>query len=134
MCATAVACCLAADLADDPYRSLAALVRKAGGFQKSTQPFSEVRLLLGEAPRSAPRRRPLPHCAAAAALPQFVWANHLRARVPMALVAVGDETGYIDAAVSHATHPDAAALPGYCPLTPAAAVAGEAEPDARLAD
>jgi hypothetical protein len=33
-----------AGLVDDPYRSLAALVRKAGGFNKSTRPFSEVRL------------------------------------------------------------------------------------------
>eukprot|EP00878_Enallax_costatus_P020963 GHUV01022179.1.p1 GENE.GHUV01022179.1~~GHUV01022179.1.p1 ORF type:complete len:181 (+),score=30.24 GHUV01022179.1:30-572(+) len=29
-------------LVDDPYRSLAALVRKAGGYQKSSKPFSEV--------------------------------------------------------------------------------------------
>eukprot|EP00879_Flechtneria_rotunda_P011988 GHRR01012521.1.p1 GENE.GHRR01012521.1~~GHRR01012521.1.p1 ORF type:complete len:157 (+),score=44.44 GHRR01012521.1:141-611(+) len=29
-------------LVDDPYRSLAALVRKAGGYTKSTKPFSEV--------------------------------------------------------------------------------------------
>jgi hypothetical protein len=36
----AVLCCT--DLADDPYRSLAALVRKAGGYTKSSKPFSEV--------------------------------------------------------------------------------------------
>ena len=43
-----------ADLADDPYRSLAALVRKAGGYQKSTKPFSEV--CGGLAQRVAPKR------------------------------------------------------------------------------
>ncbi|KAF5832741.1 ParB/Sulfiredoxin [Dunaliella salina] len=32
-----------ADLQDDPYRSLAALVRKKGGFEKDWTPFSEFR-------------------------------------------------------------------------------------------
>jgi hypothetical protein len=34
--------CCATGLQDDPYRSLAALVRKAGGYSKSATPFSEV--------------------------------------------------------------------------------------------
>jgi hypothetical protein len=41
------------DMADDPYRSLAALVRKAGGYTKSTKPFAEVGQLRPE------RHRPL---------------------------------------------------------------------------
>eukprot|EP00879_Flechtneria_rotunda_P016523 GHRR01017292.1.p1 GENE.GHRR01017292.1~~GHRR01017292.1.p1 ORF type:complete len:218 (+),score=61.99 GHRR01017292.1:141-794(+) len=36
-------------LVDDPYRSLAALVRKAGGYTKSTKPFSEVSYAYGAA-------------------------------------------------------------------------------------
>jgi hypothetical protein len=43
LCSVAAAACTA--LADDPYRSLAALVRKAGGYQKSSKPFSEVGLV-----------------------------------------------------------------------------------------
>ncbi|KAF6256950.1 ParB/Sulfiredoxin [Scenedesmus sp. NREL 46B-D3] len=74
-------------LADDPYRSLAALVRKAGGYNKSNKPFSE-----------------------------FIWANHLRPRVPMVLMAVPDVERYVHHGISHAMHPDAAALPGYTAL------------------
>lgn len=77
-------------LADDPYRSLAALVRKAGGFNKSTKPFSE-----------------------------FIWANYLRPRVPMVLMAVPDVEAYVHKGISHAMHADAAALPGYTALSAA---------------
>lgn len=73
-----------AELADDPYRSLAALVRKAGGYTKSTKPFSE-----------------------------FIWANYLRPRIPMVLVQVPDVEAYVHHGISHAVHPDAAALPGF---------------------
>jgi hypothetical protein len=41
-------------LKDDPYRSLAGLVRKAGGFAKDTTPFSE-----------------------------FLWAEHFRTHLPI---------------------------------------------------
>lgn len=49
---------------------------------------------------------------------QFIWANHLRPRVPMVLMAVPDVEAYVHQGVSHATHPEAAALPGFTPLTP----------------
>ncbi|KAI8466400.1 MAG: ParB/Sulfiredoxin [Monoraphidium minutum] len=76
-----------AGLQDDPYRSLAALVRKSGGFVKSTKPFSE-----------------------------FMWANFLRPRVPLALETHADVTNYVGRALSHATSPAAAHLPGHTPL------------------
>ena len=77
------------NLQDDPYRSLAALARKAGAFQKSSKPFAE-----------------------------FLWANFLRARVPLALEAPSDVVNYVGRAVAHATSEAAAAarLPGYTPL------------------
>jgi hypothetical protein len=53
-------CCPAAGMRDDPYRSLAALVRKSGGYEKSTRPFSE-----------------------------FVWANHFRCTPPATLALAG---------------------------------------------
>eukprot|EP00878_Enallax_costatus_P012424 GHUV01012975.1.p1 GENE.GHUV01012975.1~~GHUV01012975.1.p1 ORF type:complete len:202 (+),score=44.17 GHUV01012975.1:3-608(+) len=74
-------------LVDDPYRSLAALVRKAGGYQKSSKPFSE-----------------------------FVWANYLRSRVPMVLTAVPDVQAYVHHGISHAMNQEAAVMPGYSPL------------------
>lgn len=76
-----------AGLNDDPYRSLAALVRKAGGYTKSTRPFSE-----------------------------FMWANHLRGLVPMVLMSTTDVESYVGKALSHATAPEAGHMPGYSPL------------------
>jgi hypothetical protein len=49
-------------------------------------------------------------------LPQFIWANYLRTRVPMVLMAVPDVETYIPSAMSHALQPDAASLPGFTPL------------------
>lgn len=77
-----------AELQDDPYRSLAALVRKAGGYQKSTKPFSE-----------------------------FMWANYLRPRIPLALETPDDVVHFVGRGISHATAPDAAVLPGHTPLS-----------------
>lgn len=47
---------------------------------------------------------------------QFIWANHLRTRVPMVLMAVPDIEAYVHSGLSHALQPDAASLPGYTPL------------------
>lgn len=69
---------------DDPYRSLATRVRKAGGYSKSPLPFSE-----------------------------FIWANHLRRKVVMPAGAVGDEPEHISLAIKHALDPGASQLPGY---------------------
>ncbi|GBF97955.1 hypothetical protein Rsub_10628 [Raphidocelis subcapitata] len=79
-----------AELRDDPYRSLAALVRKAGGFVKSTRPFSE-----------------------------FMWGNYLRDRVPLALEAPGDVVHFVGRAISHATAGAASHLPGHTPVSAA---------------
>jgi hypothetical protein len=93
-----------AGLEDDPYRSLAGLVRRAGGYEKSSRPFAE-----------------------------FIWANHLRTRVAIpdaanaslpfvSLVAAtggGEGGGVVDVstlvplALEHAAHRDAEGLPGF---------------------
>lgn len=102
-----------AGLKDDPYRSLAGMVRRAGGFEKSARPFAE-----------------------------FVWADHLRGRVqlpPSSVAAVGgregggsgskggtggrggggeqeaavDVTPLVPLALAHASHRDAEGLPGF---------------------
>jgi hypothetical protein len=56
--------------------------------------------------------------------PQFIWANHLRTRVPMVLMAVPDVEAYVRHGVSHAKQPEADALPGFTPLQPAEAKVG----------
>lgn len=82
-------------LRDDPYRSLAGVVRRAGGFVKSATPYAE-----------------------------FVWANHFRGRVPLppahdaddkAGTPVVDVSKCVDEALIHAYHPDAEGLPGFTP-------------------
>lgn len=114
-----------AGLRDDPYRSLAGLVRRAGGYEKSARPFAE-----------------------------FVWANHLRPRVPLALAAakaaaaseapsllvsfaaLGGEGGgqgeapidvsvLVPLALEHASHRDAEGLPGFTPGGGGAAAAAQ---------
>lgn len=91
-----------AELGDDPYRSLAGLVRRAGGYEKSARPFAE-----------------------------FVWANHLRERVPLPgeeegprggsggnttnTSAVLDVSPLVPLAMAHASHRDAEGLPGFTP-------------------
>eukprot|EP00882_Tetradesmus_deserticola_P025533 GHRQ01028053.1.p2 GENE.GHRQ01028053.1~~GHRQ01028053.1.p2 ORF type:complete len:106 (+),score=34.29 GHRQ01028053.1:368-685(+) len=48
---------------------------------------------------------------------QFIWANYLRPRVPMVLMAVPDVEAYVHHGISHAMHPDAKSLPGYTALS-----------------
>jgi hypothetical protein len=47
---------------------------------------------------------------------QFMWANYLRAKVPMVLMAVGDVESYVARGLTHATAPEASAMPGYAAL------------------
>ena len=72
------------DLKDDPYRSLAGELRRAGGFAKDTTPFSE-----------------------------FLWADFLRRRMKRKRVE-RDFEGAIEKAVKLAKSEDAAYLPGWC--------------------
>ena len=70
-------------LKDDPHRSIAAIVRKAGGFDKDWMPFAE-----------------------------FHWANFFRVHVPLkAPPKISDED--IAAAMQFSRVPDASHLPGY---------------------
>ena len=69
---------------DDPYRSLAGEVRRAGGYAKDTTPYSE-----------------------------FLWADFLRHRVGRKLVAERFERA-VDKAVRLGTSREAAHLPGWC--------------------
>jgi len=78
-----------AALADDPFRSLAGELRRAGGFAKDTTPFSE-----------------------------FLWADFLRRRVKVALVR-SDFGAALTRALSLAKHRDARYLPGWCGPDPA---------------
>lgn len=48
---------------------------------------------------------------------QFIWANYLRGRVPMVLMAVPDVEGYVQHAITHAQHEEACTLPGFVALT-----------------
>lgn len=73
-----------AAMKDDPYRSLAGEVRRAGGFAKDTTPYSE-----------------------------FLWADFLRHRVKRDLVEERFERA-VDKGVKLSTSPDAAYLPGWC--------------------
>lgn len=73
-----------ADLEDDPFRSLAGELRRAGGFAKDTTPFSE-----------------------------FIWADFLRRRIKRALVE-SDFSSALEQALRYAKGPDADYLPGWC--------------------
>jgi hypothetical protein len=73
-----------ADLRDDPYRSLAGELRKAGGFAKDTTPFSE-----------------------------FLWADFLRRRIGRGLVKRDFDTA-LGEAMTLAKSTDAHFLPGWC--------------------
>lgn len=75
-------------LLDDPYRSLAGALRRAGGFAKDTTPFSE-----------------------------FLWADYLRRRIkPKKLAADPDEA--LAEALRLARAGEAGYLPGWCgPIT-----------------
>jgi hypothetical protein len=70
-------------LQDDPYRSLAGEVRRAGGYAKDTEPFSE-----------------------------FLWADFLRGRVPVAVVKLHFRRA-VDIAVKLARGEAARYLPGW---------------------
>jgi hypothetical protein len=72
------------ELVDDPFRSLAGELRRAGGFAKDTTPFSE-----------------------------FLWADFLRRRMKRKKVE-GDFEAAIEKAVKLAKSEDAAYLPGWC--------------------
>jgi hypothetical protein len=72
------------DLIDDPYRSLAGGLRRAGGYAKDTTPFSE-----------------------------FLWADFLRRRIPRSEVDKRYEAA-LDEALKLAKGRDADYLPGWC--------------------
>jgi hypothetical protein len=72
------------DLKDDPYRSLAGELRRAGGFAKDTTPFSE-----------------------------FLWADFLRRRIPRKTVDA-DFAKAMEKALAAAKSLDAVYLPGWC--------------------
>jgi len=78
------------DLVDDPFRSLAGELRRAGGFAKDTTPFSE-----------------------------FLWADFLRRRMKRKLVE-GDFDRAIAQALALAKSKDAGYLPGWCGPEPEA--------------
>ena len=73
-----------ADLVDDPFRSLAGEVRRAGGYAKDTAPFGE-----------------------------FLWADFLRRRLKHSLVD-DEFAVAVDKAVVLARSRDAHFLPGWC--------------------
>lgn len=73
------------DLRDDPYRSLASALRRAGGFAKKTAPFSE-----------------------------FAWADFLRRRIPASTLAL-DFDAALGQALRLAGTPAARDLPGWRP-------------------
>jgi hypothetical protein len=76
------------DLVDDPFRSLAAELRHAGGFAKDTTPFSE-----------------------------FLWADFLRRRMKRKFVEK-DFGRALKEALKLARAPDADYLPGWCGPVP----------------
>jgi hypothetical protein len=79
---------LVADLIDDPFRSLAGELRRAGGFAKDTTPFSE-----------------------------FLWADFLRHGIKRSLAEGNPETA-LEKAMVLAKSLDANYLPGWCgPVT-----------------
>ncbi len=77
-----------ADMVDDPFRSLAGELRRAGGFAKDTTPFSE-----------------------------FLWADFLRRRVKRKLI-VNDFERAVEKALQLAKSEDANYLPGWCGPVP----------------
>ena len=72
------------DLVDDPFRSLAGELRRAGGFAKDTTPFSE-----------------------------FLWADFLRRRIKRKLVEHDFDRAIITA-MKFAKSQEAIFLPGWC--------------------
>jgi hypothetical protein len=72
------------ELVDDPFRSLAGELRRAGGYAKDTTPFSE-----------------------------FIWADFLRRRIKRKLVE-NDFDRAIEKALQFAKSQDADYLPGWC--------------------
>ena len=79
---------LITDLTDDPFRSLAGELRRAGGFAKDITPFSE-----------------------------FLWADFLRRRMTRRAVERDFETAIVEA-LKLAKGPGAGYLPGWCgPIT-----------------
>ena len=78
------------DLVDDPFRSLAGELRRAGGFAKDTTPFSE-----------------------------FLWADFLRRRVKRKVVE-NDFSRAIEKALELAKSDEATHLPGWCGPAPEA--------------
>jgi hypothetical protein len=77
-----------ADLIDDPYRSLAGELRRAGGFAKDTTPFSE-----------------------------FLWADFLRRRLKRKILEQ-DFDHAIELALELAKSQEAGYLPGWCGPSP----------------
>jgi hypothetical protein len=76
------------DLIDDPYRSLAGELRRAGGFAKDTTPYSE-----------------------------FLWADFLRSRIKRKSINK-DFVAAAEKALALAKSSDANYLPGWCgPIT-----------------
>jgi len=71
-------------LKDDPYRSLAGELRRAGGYAKDTTPFSE-----------------------------FLWADYLRRRVPRKTIQ-DNFAKAMERALSFGRSKDAIYLPGWC--------------------
>ncbi|HEX4409331.1 MAG TPA: ParB-like protein [Xanthobacteraceae bacterium] len=76
------------DLVDDPFRSLAGELRRAGGFAKDTTPFSE-----------------------------FLWADYLRRNIKPKLIST-DFSRAITRAMQLAKSKDADYLPGWCGPSP----------------
>jgi hypothetical protein len=77
-----------AELKDDPFRSLAGELRRAGGFSKDTTPFSE-----------------------------FLWADFLRRRIPRKAVD-DNFAKSMEKALAFARSPAAVYLPGWCGPAP----------------
>ncbi len=77
-----------ADMADDPYRSLAGQLRRSGGFAKTDKPFSE-----------------------------FIWADFLRRRIDHDAVS-SDFAGALVKALELARGDEARYLPGWCGVEP----------------
>jgi hypothetical protein len=76
------------DLIDDPFRSLAGELRRAGGYAKDTTPFSE-----------------------------FIWADFMRRRMKRRLVE-RDFSRAVEQALTLARSTDANHLPGWCGPAP----------------
>jgi hypothetical protein len=75
---------LVSELRDDPYRSVAGELRRAGGYAKDTTPFSE-----------------------------FLWADFLRRRLKPSAIEK-DFDNALNKALKLAKSPDAKYLPGWC--------------------